>query len=115
MLRAFIKLILNILAVGVAAYVIPAVRVEDLLALVVAAVVLAVVNAVVKPILIILTFPVTVVTLGFFLFVINAFMVLLAARLVSGFEVDGFWWALVFSLVVSFVSSVLYSMAGERK
>lgn len=115
MLRAFIKLILNILAVGVAAYVIPAVRVEDFVALVVAAVVLAVANAVVKPILVILTFPVTLVTLGLFLFVINALMVLLAARLVPGFEVDGFWWALLFSLVVSLVSSVLYTMAGEKK
>ncbi len=111
----FIKLILNVLAVGVAAYMIPAVHVEDLVALVVAAVVLAVVNAIVRPILLILTFPVTLVTLGLFLFVINALMVLLAARLVPGFEVDGFWWALAFSLVVSLVSSVLYSMAGERK
>ena len=111
----FSKLILNTLAVGVAVYILPAVHVDDYIALIVASIVLAVVNAVVRPILLILTFPVTVVTLGLFLFVVNALMVLFAARLVPGFEVDGFWWALIFSLVVSFVSSVLYTMTGEKR
>ncbi len=77
-------------------------------ALIVAAV-LAVLNAVVKPIMIILTLPVTIITLGLFLFVINALIILLCAKLVPGFAVDGFWWALLFSILFSIGSSILYS------
>lgn len=77
-------------------------------ALIVAAV-LAVLNAVVKPIMVILTLPVTIITLGLFLFVINALMILLCAKLVPGFVVDGFWWALLFSILFSIGSSILYS------
>jgi putative membrane protein len=72
------------------------------------ALVLAILNAIVKPILIILTFPITIITLGLFLFVINACMILLAAHLIGGFRVDGFWWALLFSLLLSTISSLLY-------
>ena len=72
------------------------------------AIVLAILNAFIKPILIILTFPITIVTLGLFLFVINALIILLAARFVDGFKVDGFWWALLFSLLLSILTSLLY-------
>lgn len=70
-------------------------------------VVLAVLNAVVKPILKIIGFPITVLTLGLFLFVINALIVMLASYLLSGFEVDGFFSALIFSVVLSLVTSVV--------
>jgi putative membrane protein len=72
------------------------------------ALVLAILNAVIKPILIILTFPITIITLGLFLFVINALMILLTSHLVQGFKVNGFWWALIFSLLLSIISSLLY-------
>jgi len=72
------------------------------------AVVLALLNAFIKPILIILTFPITIITLGLFLFVINALIILLASRFVDGFKVDGFWWALLFSLLLSILTSLLY-------
>jgi putative membrane protein len=72
------------------------------------AIVLAILNAFIKPILIILTFPITIVTLGLFLFVINALIILLAADFVDGFKVDGFWWALLFSLLLSILTSLLY-------
>lgn len=75
---------------------------------IVLAFVLAVLNAIVKPLLIILTFPITIITLGLFLFVINALIILLADWLMKGFDVDGFWWALLFSLLLSIVTSVLY-------
>lgn len=71
--------------------------------------VLAIANLIVRPLLIILTIPLTIVTLGLFLLVINALMVLLAAKLVNGIQVDGFWWALLFSLLLSIVSSLLFS------
>ena len=68
-------------------------------------------------ILILLTLPVTVVTLGLFLLVINAVIVLIAARLVNGFTVDSFWWALGFSLLLSLVTSILSSFdkSGKRR
>jgi putative membrane protein len=72
------------------------------------ALVLAILNAIIKPILIILTFPITIITLGLFLFVINALMILLTSHLVKGFKVNGFWWALLFSLLLSTISSLLY-------
>jgi putative membrane protein len=71
------------------------------------AVVLAILNTFVKPLIILLTLPVTILTLGLFLCVINALVVLLASRFVDGISVDGFWWALIFSLILSLVVSIL--------
>lgn len=79
------------------------------------ALVLAVLNAILKPILIILTLPITILTFGLFLFVINAAIILLAAKFVDGFKVDGFWWALLFSLLLSTLTSLLYKKEGEEK
>jgi len=79
------------------------------------AIVLAILNAIVKPVFIFLTLPITIVTFGLFLFVINAGMILLAAKFVKGFEVDGFWWALLFSLLLSIVTSVLYKEEKNEK
>ena len=67
----------------------------------------------VKPILVLLTIPLTIITLGLFLFVINALMVLLAAHFVNGISIDGFWWALLFGLLLSIVSSLLFSGKNE--
>lgn len=80
-------------------------------------VVLAILNALLKPILIILTLPITILTLGLFLFVINALIVLLAGKFVDGFRVDGFGWALLFSLLLSILTSILYKdrEEGEAK
>ena len=114
-MRIFIKILLNTLAVIVAAYILPGVAVYGLLTAIVVAILLAAVNAVVRPILILLTLPATILTLGLFIFVINALMVMLVAWLVPGFAVLNFWWALLFSLVVSVVSFVLYGFAGEAK
>src|SRR5688572_5049804 len=67
------------------------------------ALVLSLLNALVKPVLIILTLPLTIVTLGLFLFVINTLVVLLASRLVDGFKIDSFWWGLLFALILTVV------------
>ncbi|HEX9514385.1 MAG TPA: phage holin family protein [Puia sp.] len=81
-------------------------------------VVLAILNALLKPVLIILTLPITILTFGLFLFVINAGIVLVAGKFVDGFRVDGFGWALLFSLLLSILTSILYKDReddGERR
>jgi putative membrane protein len=111
-----IKLLVTALAVWVAAYILPGVHLaNDAKTIVIVALVLALLNAIVKPILIILTIPVTIVTLGLFLLVINALMVVWTSKLVSGFQVDGWVTAFLFSLIVSVVSSILHYMARDRR
>ncbi len=96
-------------------YVLSGVRIDSFWAAIVLAFVLAILNAIVKPILIFFTFPLTLVTLGLFLFVINAIIILLADNLVEGFEVDGFWWALLFSLLLSIVTAMLFREEKKEK
>jgi putative membrane protein len=79
------------------------------------ALVLAILNGIVKPILVILTLPITILTFGLFLFVINAVIILIAGNFIHGFRVDGFWWALLFSLLLSFISSILRPLIREKE
>lgn len=109
-----IKLILNAVAILLTSYLLAGVHVEGFLAALLLAFVLAIFNAILKPILIILTIPITVLTLGFFLVVINAGVLLLAAYFVEGTHIDGFWWAVLFGLIVSVLNSILYRLAGEK-
>ena len=106
------KIIVRIIVSAVVAfglsYVLRGVHMDTFWTALVLAVVLAILNAIVKPVLIILTFPITILTFGLFLFVINACIILLASKFVSGFSVDGFWWALLFSLLLSILTSLLY-------
>lgn len=112
----FVRLISSTLAILVVAYLMmPHVKVDDALTAVVLAAVLALLNTLVKPVLIFLTLPITIVTLGFFLLVINALMILLASRLVPGFSVDGFGWALLFSIILSIVTSIFNTLAKSDK
>ena len=78
------------------------------------ALVLALLNTFIKPLLVLLTLPFTIITLGLFLFVINAIIILLADGLMDGIKIDGFLWALIFSLVLSFVTSVLHSLLEKE-
>lgn len=95
------------------AYLLNGIHIDTYWTALVFALVLALVNLIVRPLLIILTIPLTIITLGLFLFVINALMVLLAAKLVDGISVDGFWWALLFGLLLSLASSLLLSTKKE--
>jgi putative membrane protein len=101
--------IIRILISGVVAFVLSkilsGIHIENIGIAIIFALVLAFLNAIVKPILILLTLPFTVLTLGLFLFVINAFIILLAAKLMDGIKIDGFWWALLFSIILSIFSS----------
>ncbi len=111
-----IKVLVTALAVFVADYFLDGVHIaSDAKTVIIVALVLALLNTFIKPILVLLTIPVTILTLGLFLLVINALMVLWADRLIAGFTVDGWWSAILFSLIVSLVSAILNSIAGERK
>lgn len=100
----FLKVLVSSFAVLISAYILPGVDVENFVAALVVAFVLGILNMLLKPFLIILTIPVTVMSLGLFLLVINAFIVQIAAYFVKGFMVDGFWWALLFSIILSIVT-----------
>lgn len=101
-----LRLILSAIAVLIVASILPGVKVNGFFIAIVVAGLLAVLNAIVKPILVVLTIPITIVTLGLFLLVINTIIILITAALIPGFTVDGFWWALFFSLLLSLVNSV---------
>lgn len=104
--------IISAIAVGVAAYILPGVRIAGAVAALVLVVVLGLINAVLKPLLVVLTLPVNILTLGLFTFVINALLVLLASAIVPGVAVDGFWWALLFSIILSLVNGFFNGMKG---
>lgn len=95
------------LAILVAAYIVPGTTVT-LTGAIIAAIVLGALNLFIRPILLILTFPITVITLGFFSLVINALLVMLAAALVPGFVITGFWTALFFALVLAVINWVFH-------
>jgi len=104
--------ILNAVALLVVAYVLPGIYVASFWSALLAALVLGFLNALVKPILILLTLPITVITLGLFLLVLNALVFWFAGSVFKGFQVDGFWWAvagaLLYSLVAGLFSSLLF-------
>ncbi len=94
----------------IVSYVLPGIRVTGLGSAIIAAAVLGVFNAILKPILVILTLPLTIVTFGLFLFVINALLFMLVGSVVPGFRVESFWWALLGSLLVSLFNYVIHSL-----
>ncbi len=114
-MNLIIKLLLNAIAVFVLAEVLNGVYVDNYVTSLIVAAVLSVLNILVKPILIILTLPVTIMTLGLFLFVINAIIILLADRLIDGFAVDGIWTAILFSVLLCILQSLLHSFFKKDK
>jgi putative membrane protein len=108
-----IKLLLTGLAVVLASYFLPGVHVDGFGTALIVAVVLAILNAIVRPILVILSLPITIMTLGLFLLVINALIILGADALIDGFTVDGFLWALIFSLVLSVITYIIDVITGR--
>lgn len=110
-MKLLVSLLIQTVAVFVTAYVLPGIEVRDWFTAFVVAVVLGVVNTFIRPILILLTLPINVVTLGLFLLVINGLLILLTSAIVPGFAVSGFLWAVIFSLVLSLISSFLNHLA----
>ena len=108
MISYLISLVISAIAVIITAYILPGVTVKGFGPAFLAAFLIGIVNAFIKPVMVILTLPITIVTLGLFLFVINALLVLLVSAIVHGFQVKGIGWAIVFSIVLSIVNSVLH-------
>ncbi|HBR52991.1 MAG TPA: phage holin family protein [Flavobacteriaceae bacterium] len=110
----FLKVLLTAVAVLILAYVLPGVEVASYFSAIIVAIVLAILRLLVKPILVVLTFPITLITLGLFLLIINAIIILLADFLIDGFAVRNIWWALLFSVLLSFLQSILHSMLSKE-
>lgn len=113
-MKFILNILISALAVLFTAWLLPGVQVTDFVSALLVAVVLAFLNAVVKPVLTILTIPITFFTLGFFLLVINAGMIILASRLIPEFHVAGFWWALLFSFILSISTSIFNAFLGNQ-
>ncbi|HET9488698.1 MAG TPA: phage holin family protein [Methylomirabilota bacterium] len=109
-----LRVVINAVAIYLTAAIVPGIVITGFLAAVGAGLVLGVVNAIVRPVLIVLTLPVTLLTLGLFLFVLNGLCLWLTSLIVTGFEVHGFWAAVLGALVVSFVSWVLNAFVSDR-
>ncbi|MFA5931886.1 MAG: phage holin family protein [Candidatus Paceibacterota bacterium] len=106
-MKTLIHFIVSTLAILITAYFLPGVHVTGLLAALVLAVVLGAINVILRPILIFLTLPLTIITLGLSVLFINGFLVMLASYIVPGFKVDSFWWAFLFGIVLAIVNWVL--------
>jgi len=113
-MKTILRMLLTAVAVVVIAKFLPGVEVTDFVNAMFVAIVLGFLKITVQPILVILTLPATILTLGLFLLVINAVIILLASYFVDGFSVAGFWTALLFSILLSMFQSILYSFLKEK-
>jgi len=114
MVGIILRTLINAAALWVASLVIPGMHFEGMGTLLLAGLLLGVVNAVIRPILVVLTLPVTLFTLGFFLLLINAAMLKLVAMALGGFVLDGFWSALFAAIIVSVVSTIASWFIGPK-
>lgn len=112
-MKLILKLLLTAVAVLVLAEILPGVQVAGYGSAVIVAIVLALLRLIVKPILIILTLPITIITFGIFLLFINAIIILMASYLLGSFHVATIWWALLFSLLLAFFQAMLFSLIQE--
>ncbi len=110
MQQVLLTLILSTIAVFVAANILPGVHLAGFGTALIVAVVLAIINTLIRPLIFLLTLPINILTLGLFTFVIIGGLVLLVSAIVPGFQVDGFWWALAFALVLAIINGFLNSL-----
>lgn len=115
MTRILLLWILNALALLALPYVLPSISVDSFVSALVAALVLGLVNASLRPILVILTLPVTLLTMGLFLFVVNGLLFWMVGSILAGFHVGGFWSGIFGAIVYSIISWLLTSLVGEGK
>lgn len=114
-MKFLLRMLLSALAVVILSKILPGVGVDSYLTAIIVAVVLSLLNFLVKPLLVILTLPITIITLGIFLLFINAIIIMLADYFITGFSVQNIWWALLFSLLLSLLQSILFSLLKEDK
>ena len=114
-MRVILHWFLRALAIMITAYLLPGIVLKSFFVALVVAVVLGLFNTILKPILIVLTLPINILTLGLFTLVINAGLIMLTSRVVDGFYVQSFWWALFFSLILSLVNAILHALEPSEK
>ncbi len=102
------SLLINSIAVFIAAYILDGVQVKNFFTAILVAIVLAIVNTFIRPIIIFLTLPVTILTLGLFILVINALILMAIDYFLEGFQVRNFWWAVLLSIVLSLINGLLF-------
>ncbi len=113
----YMNLIIRLLITAIIAFfltkLLPGVHFQSFSAAVIFAIVLGILNLIVKPVLSLFSLPLTIITLGFFALVINAVIVLIADYFIDSMNVDGFWWAFIFSIVLSVITSLANSMFSK--
>jgi putative membrane protein len=114
-MKLLIKIFITAGLVMLIANLMTSVDVDSFTTAIIVAAVLGLLNIFIKPILVILTLPATILTLGLFLFVINGGIILLCSRLVPGFRINSFWTAIIFSIILSVCQSIVYKIIGEDK
>lgn len=105
-MKILVNWLLSALAITVSAYLLPGVEIKNFVTALAVAVILGLINSFIRPVLILLTLPINILTLGLFTLVINACLILLTSLLMPGFVVASFWWALLFGIVLFFVNSI---------
>lgn len=114
-MNLLLRILITSALVMIFSYVMKGVEVDEFTTALIVAVVLGLLNFFVKPILLLFTFPLTILTLGLFYFVVNAMIILLCDYFVDGFDVNGFWNALLFSIVLSLSQSLVYKLTEDKK
>ncbi len=114
-MKILFKILITAILVMLISHFMKGVHVANFSTSIIVAVVLGLLNIFVKPILILFTLPVTIFTLGLFLLVINAILILVCSKIVGGFSVDSFWTALLFSIVLSILQSIMYGFSKDEK
>lgn len=109
-----LKWLIMATSIMLAAYVIPGVVIKGFFAALWVALFIGIINVLVKPFLILITLPINILTLGLFTFVINALLILLASSIIKGFEVKGFWVAMLFSIVLSIINFLMGHLLGTK-
>lgn len=104
------NLLINTISIFAVSYVLSGIEVTSFVTALIVAVVLAVLNVTLKPLLVLITIPLTIITFGLFLLVVNVLVLYAASYLIDGFHIAGFWWALLFSFLVSFINGVLFGV-----
>lgn len=106
-MKFLVKWIIGTVAIVITTYLLSGIHVDSVQTALITALVLGIINAVLRPILFVLTLPITIISLGLFAVILNALLVMLAALIVPGFQVDNFWWALLFSIVLAIINHFL--------
>ncbi len=117
-MQIIIHWLISAIAILISAYVLPGVGVDGMTTALILAVILGIINAFLRPLFVLLTLPITILTFGLFVFVINGLLVMLAANIVPGFTVASLWSGILFAIVLAIVSAAIHAFGqevGERK